>query len=50
MEINVTNIKLKEVNKIIKQLNKLYKDVHLKSHMTKTGKKTLIVFMGRRKL
>lgn len=44
MEINVTNVKLKEVHKIIKQFKKLYSDVHLKSSRTKTGKRVCVVF------
>ena len=49
MEINVTNVKVKDVQKIIRQLNKLYSDVHIKSHRTKTGKKMCVVFHKRGK-
>lgn len=49
MEINVTNVKVKDVNQILRQLKKLYPNVHLKSSRTKTGGKTCIVFHKRGK-
>lgn len=49
MKIDVTNTKLSEIKKIVLQLRKIYKTVHLKSRGTKKGRKTFIMFEGRKK-
>ena len=48
MKIDVTKTKLSEVKKIIIELGKNYSVVHLKSTGTKQGRKTFIMYSGRK--
>ena len=43
MKIDVTKTKLSEIRKIVLQLKKIHKEVHLKSKATKSGRKTFII-------
>lgn len=49
MKIDVTNTKVIDVKRLILNLRKIYKIVHLKSMGTKTGRKTYVMFYKKRK-
>ena len=42
--INVTDMKLRKVNKLMKQLGKMFKDIELKTKHTEDGVKTFIIW------